>query len=412
MLLPGCTNALAGARLSLCSAANRCHSDTVAGIASPSAQTEPHPQRGPIAVYGATGFTGTLISRELRRRGADFLIAGRDQGKLATLSTELGGVRAQAVSLADSSGLRELLEPCAAVIACAGPFLLHGEAVLAAATATGTHYLDTTGEQPFIRMVFERYGKQAAQAGASLIPAMGFDYAPGDLIAALTAAQMGPLEEIVIAYNVQGFSPTQGTALSALEIMGGGDQVWREGALRPAPRSADGGRWSFPEPIGEQRMLRYPAGEQITVPRHVETAAVRTILNGMVIPGALMPLAVAGTPALKLAMRTPLRQAAAALIGRLPSGPSERSRRASRFVISCEARAGSRVRRATVSGSDVYGLTAAALAEGAILCAAPSFDRRGALAPAEAFDPQTFLSALSDFGLSSEVDPLPAHPGR
>ncbi len=373
-------------------------------------QAEPRPQSGPIVVYGATGFTGTLISRQLRRRGADFLIAGRDQRRLDSLSNELGGVSAAAVSLSDAGALRELLEPCAVVIACAGPFLLHGEPVLAAAAATGTHYLDTTGEQPFIRMVFERYGEQAAQTGASLVPAMGFDYAPGDLIAARTAEQMGPLEEIVIAYCVQGFAPTQGTALSALEIMRGGDYVWREGGLRPAPRSAGGGRWRFPEPIGEQRMLRYPAGEQITVPRHVQTATVRTLLNGMVIPSALMPLAVASTPALQLAMHTPLRRAAAALIERMPSGPSEQSRIATRFVISCEARAGSRVRRGMVSGSDVYGLTAAALTEAAISCSAPNFDRRGALAPAEAFDPRAFLSALSDFGLSSEVDPLPSPP--
>jgi hypothetical protein len=46
---------------------------------------------------------------------------------------------------------------------------------------------------------------------------MGFDYAPGDLIAALTAEGMGPLDEIAIAYCVHGFAPTHGTALSALE---------------------------------------------------------------------------------------------------------------------------------------------------------------------------------------------------
>jgi short subunit dehydrogenase-like uncharacterized protein len=39
-------------------------------------------QSGPIAVYGATGFTGTLIAHELRRLGAEFLIAGRNREKL------------------------------------------------------------------------------------------------------------------------------------------------------------------------------------------------------------------------------------------------------------------------------------------------------------------------------------------
>jgi short subunit dehydrogenase-like uncharacterized protein len=365
----------------------------------------PARQSGPIAIYGASGFTGRLIAHELQRRGADFIVAGRNAGKLGALSDELGGVATSAVSLDDRGTLQELLEPCAAVIACAGPFTLHGEPVVAAAADTGTHYIDTTGEQPFMKMVFDRYGERAAQAGAALVPGMGFDYAPGDMIAALTAEGMGPLEEIVIAYCVRGFEPTQGTALSALEIMRGGDVVWQGGEWRPAPRSANGGRWRFPDPIGEQRMLRYPAGEQVTVPRHVQTAQVRTLLNGMVIPPPLMPAAVMTGALTGLAMRTPLRGAIATLVRRLPEGPSEKSRSAARFLISCEARAGSRARRGTVRGTDVYGLTAASTAHAALLCADPSYDRSGALAPAEAFDPKAFLAFLGDFGVSTNVDP-------
>lgn len=366
----------------------------------------------PIAVYGATGFTGGLIARELQRAGADFLISGRDRGKLERLSEELGGVPFAAVSLDDPAGLREMLEGCSVVAACAGPFTLHGEPLVEAAVETGTHYLDTTGEQPFMRTVFDRYGERAADAGAALVSGMGFDYAPGDMIAALTAAGMGPLEEIVVAYCVHGFVPTHGTALSGLEIMRGGDVVWADGEWRDAPRSADGGRWRFPDPIGEQRMLRYPAGEQITVPRHVETARVRTLLNGMVVPPRLMPLAAASSPLLGLAMRTPLRRLAGAAIGRLPAGPDEQSRRACRFTISCEARGGSGVRRGTVRGGDVYGLTAAAVAHGATLCADPAYDRAGALAPAQAFDPAAFLAALAESSVSTEVEPLPASADR
>jgi short subunit dehydrogenase-like uncharacterized protein len=369
-------------------------------------------QNGPIAVYGATGFTGGLIARELKRAGADFLIAGRNRGKLEALSEELGGVPAAAVSLEDPAGLREMLEPCSVVAACAGPFTLHGEPLVAAAVETGTHYLDTTGEQGFMRTVFDRYGEKAAGKDAALVSGMGFDYAPGDLIAALTAEGMGPLEEIVIAYCVHGFAPTHGTALSGLEIMRGGDVVWSDGDWQPAPRSADGGRWRFPEPIGEQRMLRYPAGEQVTVPRHVETARVRTLLNGMVVPPRLMPLAAASSPLLGLAMRTPLRRVTGALIRRLPAAPSEQSRKASRFTISCEARGRAGGRRGTVRGSDVYGLTAASVAHGARLCADPAYDCGGALAPAQAFDPGSFLAALAGFGVSAEVEPLPASVDR
>jgi len=214
---------------------------------------------------------------------------------------------------------------------------------------------------------------------------------------------MGPLEEITIAYCVHGFTPTHGTALSGLEIMRGGDVVWSDGDWRPAPRSADGGKWRFPEPIGEQRMLRYPAGEQVTVPRHVETRQVRTLLNGMVVPPQLMPLAVISSPLLGLAMRTPLRRAMGALVQRLPAAPKEQDRKASRFTISCEARAKAGSRRGTVRGNDVYGLTAVSIAHAALLCANPTYDRSGALAPAQAFDPASFLDALD---LAIEIEAL------
>ncbi len=363
-------------------------------------------QTGPIVVYGATGFTGKLVAAELRRRGADFALAGRSAEKLRPLAAELGEVPFTAASLDDPAGLRALLEPAAAVIACAGPFVEHGEPVLAAATETGTHYIDTTGEQPFMKMVFDAYGDRAAQNGAALVTGMGFDYVPGDLIASLVAAGMGPLEEIVIAYAVRGFSATRGTTRSALGIMAGDDEVWRDGALRPAPRSADGGRWDFGAPIGERRMLRYPSGEQITVPRHVETAKVRTLLSGL-LPQRLMPLVPLTMPVLGLALRSPLRNAAGALIDRMPEGPSDEERRNAHFTICAEARAAGGSRRASVSGPDVYGLTAATTVEGALRATDPGFDRSGALAPAQAFDPASFLDSLAGFGVAYEVEAAP-----
>jgi short subunit dehydrogenase-like uncharacterized protein len=136
-------------------------------------------QSGPVAVYGATGYTGRLVAEELRRREADFVLAGRSAQKLEALASSLGsGIPTATVSLDDASGLRELLDPCAAVISCAGPFTLHGEPVLAAAADTGTHYLDTTGEQRFIKLAFDSYGERAARAGGAVVPAMGFDFVP------------------------------------------------------------------------------------------------------------------------------------------------------------------------------------------------------------------------------------------
>jgi short subunit dehydrogenase-like uncharacterized protein len=47
-------------------------------------------QTGPIAVYGATGYTGRLVVSELAEAGADFVISGRDPEKLDALRADLG----------------------------------------------------------------------------------------------------------------------------------------------------------------------------------------------------------------------------------------------------------------------------------------------------------------------------------
>jgi short subunit dehydrogenase-like uncharacterized protein len=360
-------------------------------------------QTGPIAVYGATGFTGRLVAAELRRRGARMILAGRNSAKLEILAEEIGDLaETRTASLDDGRGMRDLLEPCAAVIACAGPFQLHGEPVLAAAVDAGTHYLDTTGEQPFMRLVFERYGEAAQQRGVALVTAMGFDYVPGDMIASLVAGD-DPVEEIALAYWVKGFGATRGTALSALGMLAGGDVEWRDAQLQAAPQSVGRGTWQFGAPVGRQSMVRYPAGEHITVPKHVHTPRVRTLLSASTavpLPGPAASLVMAP---FQLAMRTPIRRALEAMVPRLPEGPSEESRRQSRFLIECEARGESGYRRGQVSGSDPYGLTARTTVEGALRFAGPGYDRRGAMAPSQAFDPTDFLDSLGSAGVEYEA---------
>jgi len=238
--------------------------------------------------------------------------------------------------------------------------------------------------------------------GIALIPAMGFDYVPGDMIAALTAKGMGPLKSIELAYCWKDFQPTRGTMLSTMHILKGGDVEYRRGAWRPAPQSFGRGRFDFGEGWGEPRMIRYPAGEQVTVPRHIQTDNVKTTINAGGVGGsdrAAALLTLLGKP-LSLAMRTPLRRAAGLGVDKLPEGPSEKARKAARFKIVCIARSGDAERRGTITGRDVYGFTAASIAQAAVIASGRGFRGRGALAPAQAFDPSGFLASLERFDLS------------
>lgn len=365
-------------------------------------------QEGPIVVYGATGYTGRLITAELAASGLEYELAGRNRGKLEALAAELGiDVPLHAIATGEAERLRGLFARCSAVIACAGPFYLHGEPVLAAAVEAGTPYLDTTGEQPFIKKALDVYGPRAAGSGSAVMSGMGFDYVPGDLLAALTAEGMGAIDEIRLAY-VTKFQPTRGTMLSALDMIKGGDLEWRDGRLQPAPQSIGRGKFDFGGPVGEQLMTRYPAGEHITVPRHIETRRVETMLSaGSVAPGPFARFAPLIARPAGLAMRTPLKNLTGKIVNRLPEGADPEARAAATWTVGCEARAGGRTRRGTISGKDVYGLTAALLVKGAALAAAGKLKGTGGLAPAQAFEPAEFLSDLDRFDVTWSVDPLP-----
>jgi len=363
-------------------------------------------QDGPIALYGATGYTGRLVAAELAAAKADFVLSGRNRSKLDALAADLDGEpTVHAATLSDEVALRSLLSDCAVVIDCAGPFIRYGEPVLRAALETETHYLDTTGEQPYMEMAFDRYGAEAEAAGVAVIPAMGFDYVPGDMLASLTARGMGELDEIALAYAWRGFQPSHGTARSALEILAREDTEWRNLKWEPARGSLARGSFDFPEPIGRQRMIRYPSGEQITVPRHIATRNVRTAMDAA---SFAPPRLAAGVQLLaapmSLALRTPLKRLLDAAITRLPEGPSADERASMRFMIVCDAVSGEGRSRGVISGQDVYGLTAAIVSKGGLIAAGRGFSGAGALAPSQAFDPEEFLGGLDRFALDWQVD--------
>jgi len=367
-------------------------------------------RRVTVVLYGATGYTGVLVTDELVRRGAPFVLAGRNREKLERVSAERGrGAPVAVASLDDPQSLRRVLDQARVVINCAGPFTLAGEALVRAAIDTGTHYVDSTGEQTYIRRVFERLGAEAERRGVALVPAMGFDYAPGDCIARLAANDLEPLERLTLAYSVKGFGMSRGTMRSGLEMMKGGDVVYEDRDWHPAPRGVFRTSFAFPAPIGEQSMARYPSGEVITVPHHTRTRSVNSLITtSTVAPGPLASALPYLTPALALTLRTPLRRALGRAIELLPEGPPQEERRAAEFTIVAEARAeDGRLGRGVVRGSDVYGLTAVTLVHGAELMWTEGYDRAGSLGPAAAYDPGGFLDYLTGHGVDWDLERPP-----
>ncbi len=124
-------------------------------------------------IYGATGYTGTLIAREAVARGERPILAGRSAEKLEPLARELQ-CEWRAFDLAAPN-----LDGVDLVLHCAGPFLHTSKPMVRACLDAGVHYVDITGEIAVFESVLRR-NDEAVQRGVTLLPGAGFDVVPTD----------------------------------------------------------------------------------------------------------------------------------------------------------------------------------------------------------------------------------------
>ncbi|MDL4817857.1 saccharopine dehydrogenase family protein [Actinomadura opuntiae] len=340
-----------------------------------------------IAVHGASGFTGGLVLAEARRRGLTPVVVGRDEERLRKAAARTGGdeVEIRVAGLDDPAALAGAFRDCDTVVNCAGPFTLWGEPVVRAAIAAGCHYVDTTGEQRYLRHVLDAFGGDAERAGVTVVPGMTDDGAPGDLIAALAAARLGTVDEVLVADLRPPGAASRGTARSMAAIGEAEPLEFRDGEWGAAPADEAGRTLAVPgERDGEVPVGSFPLPGVVTVPRHVRARRVRSALRAEV---AAM-----------------FRGLTADLVESVPVEPDEASRAASRWLMLAEASDGAgRTARGWVTGTDPYGITAVVAVEGARRLAAGGAPT-GTRAPAEVFDPAGFLDALAPSGAAWQVE--------
>ena len=327
-----------------------------------------------LAILGVTGFTGRLVLDEARRAGLDVRLVGRRREALEELAA--AGEEVRVADVRRSGEVAAACEGCEVVLSCAGPFMEIGMGPIVGVIAIGAHYLDTSGEQAWVRHLHER-----VEDGQVIIPAFGFDYVPGDVAARLAAEQVdGPLDEIVVAYSVKGVGTSRGTRRTIGHVLGQKQVAWQDGRLVPSGFGQTTRRVRFP--FGERTVVEWGGTEPITVPCHTDVRNVRSYLRA--------PAAAAKAGALGRLAGPFVR--AASRFG--PAGPSPESRRKSSFTVVAEARGPGGEGRAVVEGSDPYGLTALLLVRGAQMLIAGEARGTGVLAPAEAFDARTLAGRL------------------
>ncbi|MEI5519383.1 saccharopine dehydrogenase NADP-binding domain-containing protein [Streptomyces brasiliscabiei] len=342
-----------------------------------------------IVLYGATGFVGQLTAEYLAGNapeGLRWAIAGRDADKLAALRERLPGGAGIGVLQADGSdadAVRELARRTRVMATTVGPYITHGEELVAACADEGTDYLDLTGEPEFVDLTFVRHDARARETGARIVHAAGFDSIPHDLGAYFTVRQLP--EDVPI--TVDGFVRAEGmfsggTFNSALTGFSRGRQTMsaaqdrkrheprlvgrRAYAPVSAPRFAkEVGAWALPLPTIDAQVVQRSAralrryGPDF---RYRHYAAVKTLpyaVGGVAFVGAMV--AAAQVPPVRRWLGDRLKPG---------EGPSEEKRAKSWFSVRFVGEGGGRRVFTEVAGGDPgYGETAKMFAESALCLA-------------------------------------------
>ncbi|WFE52430.1 saccharopine dehydrogenase NADP-binding domain-containing protein [Micromonospora sp. WMMD1155] len=380
-----------------------------------------------VVLFGATGFTGGLTAEYLARHapaGLRWALAGRDRQRLAAVRARLAAIDPTLAELplltadvTDADSLRAVAESARVVASTVGPYIHHGEPLVAACSRAGTDYLDITGEPEFVDLMYVRHHDEATRTGARLVHACGFDSIPHDLGAWFTVKHLPADVPITVdGYVRAGGRFSAGTYHSALTAFSRTAQAGRAArdrrAVEPRPtdrrvravpgrlaRSAELGIWAVPLPTIDPQVVRRSAATRPEYGpdfRYRHFAAMKrlpTVLAGAAGLGALIGL-------VKL---PPTRRW---LLGRLSSGqgPTAEQRAASWFRVRFVGTGGGRRVVTEVAGGDPgYDETAKMLGESALCLALDDLPpSAGQLTPVAAMG-DALLDRLVRAGLTFRV---------
>ena len=374
-----------------------------------------------IVLLGATGFTGGLIADYLAANAPSAVtmaVAGRNQAKLNQLVTRTGGrFDAITVDATDPIGLRTMTGRCRVLITTVGPYILHGDPVVAACADTGTDYLDLTGEPEFADLTYLKHHERAAATGARLIHACGFDSVPHDLGTQFTVDHLPE----GVPLTVRGYAKMKGTfsggtAASALEIMSRMRQgrtthaIRRQVELEPVGRKvnvvtgnvgrdASTGWWVVPMPTIDPLIVAESARQ---LPRYGPDF---TYSHFMATDGAVATVAtLGGIGALFAAAQIPPVRRVLARLRPPGSGPTPEQRGKAWFRVRFVGEGGGRTITTEVAGGDPgYSETSKMISEAALCLATDDLpETAGQVTTASAMGP-ALRSRLQAAGITFSV---------
>ncbi len=181
-------------------------------------------------IYGASGYTGQLITQKAHQLGLNPVLAGRSVDKIKPLAEQFGFAY-KIFNLDDEPTLDGVLKDFQVVLHCAGPFKFTAKPMMQACLRTGTHYLDITGEIDIFE--YGSYlGPKAANAGIMLMSGVGFDVVPTDCLGLYLKKQLPDATDLSLGFA--GLGPagwSAGTASTAVVNLGKGSAHRKGGKI-------------------------------------------------------------------------------------------------------------------------------------------------------------------------------------
>jgi short subunit dehydrogenase-like uncharacterized protein len=347
-----------------------------------------------IALVGATGYTGKLVASQLLGLKVPFFIAGRNEQALNALSQNLGGVEYRIVDVRNQATFNAL-DGCRIVINCAGPFTDFGEPVVQAAIARGAHYLDTTGEQGFIKLVYDKYHEQAKAKKIVLVPACAYEYAIGDAMGAQLCRDFAECRAIDLIYSMGEMHTSPGTRKSIVRAVSDPGFLYKNGKFIQVSPAAIVGKTQI---VGRSlSIMSFPAGEVLMLPRHTRVQDVTTYMTAEAPLVVLRIMAVLG--------RMLMKGVGDFLVNRISAAvPSLEQRQNSTFVIEARTTIGTTTPTITVTGNDPYLLTAIIIGDAAAGLLANEPAAFGAVTPAMVSGGDRIRTLLERAGVKWVVD--------
>lgn len=198
-----------------------------------------------LMIYGATGYTGRMVTERAHAAGLSLVLGGRTLTSLNKLGEQLG-IACNTFTLSESSAIDTALAGVSAVLNCAGPYMDTASPLMRAAIRSGVHYLDIAAELDSYRLAIE-LDENAKAAGVMLLPGSGGSVAMLGCLAGHAAARVENPSKVAVALRVAG-SMSRGSAISASRN------------LVTETLTLHGGRLT-PRPAGETALFDFGQGE-------------------------------------------------------------------------------------------------------------------------------------------------------